>query len=129
VKTSIAVAVLFALFAMTAGTVYPQPSPSAPATSPSVLRTPQADRVEPEFFPPSPSRPLERTVDQMLDELVKLQAMKAELEKKEQELVKEVRKMVNKQHERMKQLNLLELPPAGDGPPPIPLPIPTPLNK
>ena len=66
---------------------------------------------------PPPSMP-EPTVEQMLDSLESLRVQKAELEKRERELVASINKKIDKQTERMKKLGL-EKPPAA--PPVVPV--------
>ena len=53
--------------------------------------------------------PKDATIDQLLDQIVKLRQQKAEIEKKEQELMAEVQKKLGKQTERLNQLGI----PAG----------------
>ena len=60
----------------------------------------------------------EPTVEQMLDSLESLRVQKAELDKKERELVASINKKIDKQTERMKKLGL-EKPPAA--PPVVPV--------
>ena len=68
---------------------------------------------------PSPPAPMpEPTVEQMLDSLESLRVQKAELDKKERELVASINKKIDKQTERMKKLGL-EKPPAA--PPVVPV--------
>jgi hypothetical protein len=67
----------------------------------------------------------DKSLDQMLDRLEALRAQKAELEKAEQEVVKEIRRKLEKQGDRMNRLGItptdLVPPPAACsslGPPP-----------
>jgi outer membrane protein assembly factor BamA len=61
---------------------------------------------------PSAQPAKEKTLDQLLDELTSLRAQKAEMEKKEQDLIKVIQQKALKQNERMRQLGL---PPAATG--------------
>ena len=70
----------------------------------------------PQPLPPSPLP--EPTVEQMLDSLESLRVQKAELEKKEREIVASINKKIDKQTERMKKLGL-------EKPPVVPAPAPT----
>ena len=88
-------------------------------------QVPQPGAIPPPGVPllpvpqPSPPPPLpEPTVEQMLDSLEALRVQKAELEKKEQEMVASINKKIDKQRERMKKLGL-EKPPVA--PPAIPI--------
>lgn len=106
-----------------------QPKPSVPTTqAPPSLPVPT--QSQPQVFVPSlpaavqspsqvivPSLPTpalspsaqpakEKTLDQLLDELISLRAQKAEMEKKEQDLIKSIQQKTAKQNERMKQLGL-----------------------
>src|SRR5579871_3163905 len=75
--------------------------PSAPV--PSNLIAPQAIPMP---FQVAPAPVVEKSLDQLLDTLEALRAQKAELEKKEKELVKSIQQKSDKQAERMKQLGL-----------------------
>ena len=102
-KTLIAVVVTLAI---AAGAVYTQ-TPLTP--QPDIPRLPTG--------PAAPNQPRGQTIDQILDDIERLRAQRAELEKQEQELVKEVRKKLDKQSERTKRMGILELPPTvGSGP-------------
>jgi len=76
-----------------------QPQPVVPITPPS---------------PPLPTAPIivptqpvkEKSLDQLLDDLESLRKQKAELEKKEQDLVKAILQKADKQADRLKQLGL-----------------------
>jgi len=104
------------------GAVSSQPQPNhpplpgaAPPVAPPVPVVPRLD-----FFPPTalaptspslvvptpPAPPPEKTVDELLTELERMQAQKAELEKKEQELKATVRKKLEQQAERLKKLGV-----------------------
>src|SRR5579872_3238224 len=105
-----------------------QPKPTAPvAPAPPGLPTPA--QSQPQVFVPTLPAPVqsqpqvfltipapaptpsaqpakEKTLDQLLDELTSLRAQKAEMEKKEQDLIKTIQQKTLKQNERMKQLGL-----------------------
>jgi len=92
-KTFVAVIVLVVV---AVGTVYTQ----APPPSPDLPKFP-ADMAPGEAVPkPEP------TLDQLLDQIEKIRAQKAELEKQEQALAAEVRKKMVKQTERLNKLGL-----------------------
>jgi hypothetical protein len=98
-KTTLAVLVLLVV---AAGTVYTQapagiPAPENPAL-PNVPVTAQ---------PPAPTSPLkERSLNQLLDDIQQIRVQKAELEKKEQALIAEVRKLLAQQSDRLNKLGL-----------------------
>jgi hypothetical protein len=98
VKTSIAVLVLLAAV----GTVYTQAPPPIPAT----------EGIAPQSLPATPtvgsaaSAPKERSINQLLDEIQTVRAQKAELAKREQALMAEVRKLVEQQNERLNKMGL-----------------------
>jgi hypothetical protein len=105
---SIAVLVLLA----TVGTVYTQAPPPIPAT----------EGIAPQSLPATPtvgsaaSAPKERSINQLLDEIQTIRAQKAELERKEQALKAEVRKLVEQQNERLSKMGLgapVQPPPAA----------------
>jgi hypothetical protein len=54
----------------------------------------------------------EKTIDQLLNEVEQLRVQKAELAKREQELLKEVRLKLEKQAERVNRLGIAPSPPA-----------------
>jgi hypothetical protein len=86
------------LLVFTAGTVYTQTRPVSPGDLPGL---PDVERKS--------AAPKDTTIDQLLDQIVKLRQQKAEIEKKEQELMAEVQKKLGKQTERLNQLGI----PAG----------------
>jgi hypothetical protein len=88
----------------------PTPTPIVPTIPPSP--TPIVPTI-PALSPPLaiPSTPVlqpvkEKSLDQVLDELVALRTQKAEIEKKEQELIKAIQQKATKQADRMKQLGI-----------------------
>jgi hypothetical protein len=109
VKTSIAVLVLLVV---AVGTVYTQtPPPVEPQSSPPGLPSSLAPNV------PAIPQPKETTLDELLDQIEKVRAQKAELEKKEKALMAEARKLLDKQLERLNKLGLgipAQPPPAVD---------------
>jgi hypothetical protein len=85
--------------------VLPTKTPSA---APQIVSPPQSPPVRP--------TPLEKSLEQLLDELQALQAQKAELSKKEQELARAIKQKSDRLTERMKQLGIAA-PAATDSPP------------
>ncbi len=89
------------------GLAYTQPVPrSAPVPDGPQL-------IPPPGVPPTTPRvvgatdvPAERSLDQLLDRLEALRAQKAELERQEQEVVKEIRRKVEKQSDRLQRLGV-----------------------
>jgi hypothetical protein len=67
--------------------------------------------------PEPPKAPPERTLDELMDEVEKIRAQKADLEKKEQELVKTILKKASEQKVRMDKLGVNPNPVI----PPIPI--------
>jgi len=63
----------------------------------------------------------EKSLEKMLDQLEGLRVRKADLEKQEQELMTEVRKLLEKQDERVKRLGVVS-PPLAVPPPPAVVP-------
>ncbi|WP_171471993.1 POTRA domain-containing protein [Frigoriglobus tundricola] len=61
-------------------------------------------------MPAKPTPPPEKTVEALLNELEQVQAQKAELEKKEQELKTTVRKKLEQQAERLNKLGVTPAP-------------------
>jgi hypothetical protein len=94
-----------------------QPQVIVPAL-PTPVQTP-SQVIIPAFPTPAPTPSVqpakEKTLDQLLDELTTLRAQKAEMEKKEQDLIKVIQQKAVKQNERMKQLGLPPTP-AGNSP-------------
>ena len=91
-------------------------------------QVPQPGTIPPPGVPhftvrqPSPPAPLpEPTVEQMLDSLEALRVQKAELDKKEREMVASINKKIDKQTERMKKLGLEKPPATPPAPPTIPI--------
>jgi hypothetical protein len=116
-KTLLAVIVLVVVAAGTVYTQAPPPSPDLPKF-PSDIATGQAV--------PKP----EPTLDQLLDQIEKIRAQKAELEKQEQALAAEVRKKMVKQTERLNKLGLgtpVPPPPSLNSTPAPDLLIPAPI--
>jgi hypothetical protein len=72
----------------------------------------------PPVTPSPPAPPPEKSVDDLLTELERVQAQKAELEKKEQELKATLRKKLEQQTERLQKLGVgpKAAKPAGSGP-------------
>jgi len=60
--------------------------------------------------PAKPTPPPEKTVEELLNELERVQAQKAELEKKEQDLKTTVRKKLEQQTERLNKLGVTPVP-------------------
>jgi hypothetical protein len=81
--------------------------------------------VRSQVIPPAPAVPApvvtaEKSLEKMLDQLEGLRTRKADLEKQEQELMKEVRKLLEKQDERVKRLGVVPpAPPLASAPPPV----------
>jgi TolA-binding protein len=72
--------------------------------------------------------PTEKSIDQLIDEVEQVRAQKGELERKEQELLKEIRKKLDKQAERVNRLGTSSPPPTT--PPTTPSSVlPTPGNR
>jgi len=93
-KTTLAVLVLVVV---AVSTVYTQPPPAIPTPeSPAVPAAPTLHA----------SQPKERSVNELLDEIQQIRVRKAELEKKEQLLVAEVRKLVAQQADRLNKMGL-----------------------
>jgi hypothetical protein len=103
-KTTLAVLILLVV---AVGTVYtqvpPLPSRNDQPGLPSV-NDPNFGNLRPE--PGQPSQPKEVTLDQLLDQIEKVRAQRAELEKKEKALMVEARKLFDKQAERINKLGL-----------------------
>jgi hypothetical protein len=88
------------------------PNTSQPSVVPSAARPPAAQTI-PSFELPSlpshpnpPAPPAEKSIEQTLDELERVQAQKAELDKKELELKAAVRKKLEQQSERLNKLGV-----------------------
>jgi len=97
-KTTLAVLVLL----VAGGTVYTQNlRPTAAPELPALPGVPAAPALQ-----PSAAQPKERTITQLLDEIHAVRAQKAELEKKEQALMAEARKMMDKLNERLNKMGL-----------------------
>jgi len=102
-KTTLAVIVLLVV---ATGTVYTQAPPPPNGELP---RVPALNEGNLSTLPSQLSQsaqPKERNIDQLLDEIQAVRAQRAELEKKEQSLVVEVRKLVDKQTDRLNKLGL-----------------------
>jgi hypothetical protein len=84
------------------GTDYAQSlRPTAPPDLPALPGVPAAPSLQPA---PAPAK--ERTINQLLDEIQAVRAQKAELAKREQTLMAEVRKLVELQSERLTKMGL-----------------------
>src|SRR5437763_5743531 len=95
--------------------VPPLPSPPVvqqadPAPPPAAIRPPEGRIIPPQSVPVAPKEP---TVDEMLDSLERLRAQKAEIEKREQELVAAIRRKIEKQAERLERLGVAPRPAAA----------------
>lgn len=107
--------IVSALFAAAAGVAHTQPPP-----------TPLFPDVRSQVIPQTPAVPpalAEKSLEKMLDQLEGLRSKKAELEKQEQELMKDIRKVLDKQEERVKRLGVVTPPP----PAPVVVPGPAPV--
>ncbi|MCI0702778.1 MAG: hypothetical protein L0241_16985 [Planctomycetia bacterium] len=95
------------LFAIVCGGVYsqPQPLPLATPENPIPARPPIIPPPSPPV-PVVPAPPKEKSVEELLDELERIQTQKAELAKKELELKATIRKRVEKQLERLNKLGI-----------------------
>jgi hypothetical protein len=113
-------------------TVTPDPAPQAiPPTAVPVApqAIPQPPRVAVPDVPLS-----EKSLDQLLDRLEALRGQKAELEKLEQEVLKEVRRKLEKQSDRINRLGIMPsdplvapaVPSISNSPAPIPNQLPPP---
>ena len=83
----------------------PKPAPAPPPSQPPAVFIPAAPPVTVPVPPPPPP-----SVEQLLDELERVQAQKAALEKKEQELKAAIRKKLEAQTERLKKLGVAPQP-------------------
>jgi hypothetical protein len=97
-----------ALLVAAGGIAYTQPAPrAAPAHAPIPEAIPSPGVP---FTPPRSANvdvpPAEKSLDQLLDRLESLRAQKAELERQEQEVVKEIRRKVEKQSDRLQRLGV-----------------------
>ena len=93
-------------------TVPPLPSPQVVPSDVAAPLTPTVragQSIPPQVVPVAPKEP---TVDEMLDSLEKLRAQKAEIEKREQELVAAIRRKIEKQSERLERLGVAPRPAA-----------------
>ncbi|MFO0797116.1 MAG: hypothetical protein U0804_06530 [Gemmataceae bacterium] len=120
------------LFAAAAGAAHTQPPapipqlPAVPNTPPSAPAGVPIPAPAPAGVAPSPApQPLpvstseEKSLERMLDQLETLRARKADLEKQEQELMKDIRKVLDRQDERVKRLGVVAAPPVVPEPPPV----------
>ena len=83
--------------------------PPVTITLPEPVPVPQMGPMIPQpqrLVPTVATKPVDPTVDQMLDELEALRIQKAELEKKESEMVAAIGKKVETQSARMKKLGI-----------------------
>jgi hypothetical protein len=101
-RTLLVLALLVAAAGMAHTQTPPRPTPP-PEPAPQLIpptTVPQGPRTAPEL-------PLsERSLDQLLDRLEALRAQKAELEKQEQDVVKEIRRKAEKQSDRLQRLGV-----------------------
>jgi hypothetical protein len=89
--------------------------PTAPQPAPQSVTDPLLPQPVLQQPTPRPEVPLaEKSIDQLLDRLEALRAQKAELEKAEQELVKEIRRKMEKQSDRINRLGI-----TPNDPPPV----------
>ncbi|QDU18177.1 hypothetical protein [Urbifossiella limnaea] len=107
------------LFAAAAGAAHTQP----PSSPPAVVSLPPVPPSAPALAPSVPQPLLvgaaeEKSLERMLDQLEGLRARKADLEKQEQELMKDIRKLLDRQDERVKRLGVVAAPPVVPAPPP-----------
>jgi hypothetical protein len=79
------------------------------------------------FQPPLSGLAAEKTIDQILDELNRIRAQKADLDRQEQELLKEARKKLDKLNDRANQMGVSPPPGLESGTSPLPFMPPTPL--
>src|SRR5690348_11847084 len=102
-KAALATLVLFVF----AGTVYTQTG--SPPRSGTVPKPPPSDgpRLEP-FQVELPSAPKEPTIEQLAEQIVNIRNQKAALEKKEQNLISQLRAKVGKQTELLNKLGLCD---------------------
>ncbi len=100
---------LVAAYAVATSQPQPPPIPSPrldfapPATPPTPTAPPSVAIPTP---PPAPTPPPEKTVDDLLGELERVQMQKVELEKKEQALKATLQKKLETQAERLKKLGV-----------------------
>jgi hypothetical protein len=130
-RSRIAFAALVAVVAV--GVAYTQ-APKTPPAAPTSPKTNQALPALPDVphAPAGTSLPSpvnmapgvlptpQENIDQMLDRLEQLRAQKAELEKKEQELLATIRKRIDKQTERLDRMGITLKSPEQIAPPPQP---------
>jgi hypothetical protein len=125
-RSRIAFAALVAVVA--AGVAYTQAPKTPPAvptpqkTIPTLPDVPQAPfgpgQLPPGGHPAPNVLPVpQENIDQMLDRLEQLRTQKAEIEKKEQELVASIRKRIDKQTERLDRMGITPKPPEQIAPP------------
>jgi hypothetical protein len=115
VKTSIAVLVLLVL---AAGTVYTQSPSVSPDNMPRLPIVNEQNLLPAVPQPPAQrSTPKTQTIEQLREEIEQVRAQKMELEKREKPLALEVRKLLDKQTERLNRLGLgapIPPPPVAD---------------
>lgn len=91
---------------------------SAAQSPPSLPPSPSPPRAElPQVAPSRPPQPAhaepapDKSLDQLLDRLEALRAQKAELERQEQDVVKEIQRKLERQSDRLQRLGV-----GGNGP-------------
>jgi hypothetical protein len=85
----------------------PVPGPGQPYSVPPPPTAP-SDFPPPAPTPPTPpAPPAEKSIDRLLDDLEAIRAQKAELLKREQELMKDIRQKLEKQAERAARLGIV----------------------
>lgn len=98
----------------------PTPPPPKEIPTPQVVPLTVSPKPEPapQRYPVSLPAPKmeELSIDQLLDTIEALRAQKAELEKKEQTILKLIEKKVEKQQERIDRLNIVEQASLSDHP-------------
>ncbi|MBN9521459.1 hypothetical protein J0H58_23555 [bacterium] len=96
-----------ALLVAASGLAYTQPAPRpAQVPEPARLIPPPGVPFTPPRPAPADAPPAEKSLDQLLDRLEALRAQKAELERQEQEVVKEIRRKVERQSDRLQRLGV-----------------------
>jgi hypothetical protein len=97
----------------------PTPVPSKAPPAPPLNLTPKTLPTQSDLIPAPlsvPTAPAEKSVDELLTELERVQAQKASLEKKEQELKTLLQKKLEQQSERLKKLGVAPQPAKGAEP-------------
>ena len=107
--------------------VRPRPEQPSLAEPDTIPKTSVPSTVQPD----TKSAPADKAIDQLLDRLESLRAQKAELEKAEAEVVKEIRRKLEKQSDRINRLGIFPagpLTPGNAAQPPSDIPIVPPTN-